>query len=295
MNDDDLVSQASEILLSRNPDKPWMTATGLSRRLKEEPAKIESILKEHTQKPGRKIRYSYYPSKETLDILWGHVANVGEPRNLPALDRLDEPVEYSTPPEDKDAPRFFISHNYRDLEHIIELRGRLIAKCYDVWIFESEIPQGSQIPDSVREAIERCEFFISYISARSIGSLWVQKEVEAALGGVSEVCIFLDGEDRELLNQFGNWRYTKPPDLTLAKEFCQSSANSIGKPNNDRWLDRCEEFMAELDEYLRRTEYRVVAFPSLKNETHWKSEVLTLESLDEFLQRIKKGRPKNSR
>jgi hypothetical protein len=288
MRDTNLVGHVSNILFSRNSDKPWMTATGLSRRLKEEPAKIESILREHAQKPGREVRYSYYPSEETLDILWGHVANVGEQRNLPALERLDEPVEYNTLPEDKDAPRFFISHNHRDLEHVIGLRDQLVAKCYDVWIFESEIPQGVQVSDSVRKAIEHCEYFISYISARSIGSLWVQKEVEAALRGVNEVSICLDGADRNLMNLFGNWRNTWPPDRSLTKEFCRASANSIGKPNNDRWLNRCEKFITELNEYLRRTENRVVGFPSPQNKNSWKSEVLRLESLSEFLERISK-------
>jgi hypothetical protein len=253
-----------------------------------EPVTIESTLKDYSQKPGRKVRYSYYPSKETLDILWGHVDKVGEQKYLPALERLDEPVESGTSPVKEGAQWFFISHNHRDLKRVMELRDQLIARRYGVWIFETEIPQGVQIPDSVQEAIQRCDFFISYVSARSIGSLWVQKEVEVALGGVREVCMFLDGEDRKLLNLFGNWRYTWPPDLSITKEFCRSSANSIGKPGNDRWLNRCEEFMAELDEYLRRSENRVVAFPSLKNKNLWKSEVLKLESLSEFLERIRK-------
>jgi hypothetical protein len=77
MRDTNLVGHVSNILFSRNSDKPWMTATGLSQRLEEvygctiEPAKIESTLEEYSRKPGRKIRYSYYPMKKTLDILWG--------------------------------------------------------------------------------------------------------------------------------------------------------------------------------------------------------------------------------
>jgi TIR domain len=215
MSDDSVIREVSDILLNRNVDKPWMTATGLSRHLTDEygrcikPDELESILERYARKQGRRIRYSYYPSKRTLDILWGHTDKVGEQRYLPALERLDEPTEYTASPVCENARWFLISHNHRDLGRVIELRKTLIAKGYGVWIFESEIPQGNQIPAAVREAIDQCEIFISYVSTRSIGSLWVQKEIEAVEAalekGAKALGLFVDGEDVELLNLLNIW------------------------------------------------------------------------------------------
>jgi TIR domain len=286
---DDLVGRVGNILLSRDPDKPWMTATGLSRRLKDEhgfsidPMEVELILEEHSRKPGREIRYSYYPSKRTLDILWGHVDMVGEQKYLPALERLDEPAEDSSSRVAENAPWFFISHNHRDLKLVIELRNQLVEGGYGVWIYETEIPLGDRIPASVREAIQDCEYFVTYVSARSLGSLWVQKEIEAALGGTRNLCIVLDGEDERLLNLLKNWADTGPPDAGLVVEFCRVSASSIGKANDHSWINRCREFVEKFEEYLDRTNRVVIVFPSPRNRDLWQSEDLRIDSLDEFL------------
>jgi hypothetical protein len=294
MKKDTLIEQVSSILSALGSDMPWMTATGLSRKLESnyrrrvEPALIESKLEQYSQEPGRKIRYSFYPSRRTLDILWGHVDHVGEQKYLPPLERLNEPTDSNPSPVDEHAPWFFISHNYLDLNQVIELRKRLIANGYGVWIFETDIEKGVQIHKSVQEAISKCKYFISYVSARSIGSLWVQKEVEQALrGGVKEAYIFLDGEDPSLLSLFESWTKALPPDEHKIKKFCRMSAIDIGKEDNCRWLNRCEEFMHKLHEYLGSTG-RVIAFPSPKDKENWQSSVLTLENLDEFLKQIRK-------
>jgi len=268
-----------------------MTVRGLSRHLKKEYersvdfAQLETMLKVYAQEPGRTIRYSSYPRRQSMDILWGHTANVGELKYLPALQRLDEPVEYSASQVDEAAPWFFISHNHRDLAHVLALRSQLMDRGYGVWIFESEISQGGEIPASIKGAIQRCKHFISYVSARSIGSLWVQKEVEAALGGgVQEVHLVVDGDDVRLLDLLADWRPLKSPDPELIEEYCLWAASSIGKARNNVWLERCRYFMDHLDEYLWRTDEVVVAFPSPKNKDLWAGRAIKLKSLSEFVE-----------
>lgn len=141
------------------------------------------------------------------------------------------------------------------------------------------------------EAIQHCEYFICYVSVRCIGSLWVQKEVEAALtlDSGAKPYVFIDGEDIELLNLLENWKDTGPPNPSLIREFCQKSANSVGKTSKSPWPYRCETFIEELDEYLYRTEGVVVAFPSPKNKDLWKGKALKLKNWSEFLEGIQEA------
>ena len=153
-----------------------MTAAGLSRQIKTStggeytPARIENTLIEHCQLPKRAIRYSYYPSKKTLDILWGHVEVIGEKQDLAELDREDEPEYEPCENIPRNAPWFFVSHNHRDFGVAFELRRLISEKRYGAWLFETEIPRGGMITPLAGKGIRECKFFLAYVTRRSIGS-----------------------------------------------------------------------------------------------------------------------------
>src|SRR6266702_7247080 len=92
--EDRALELVSETLLT-NKKYPWKTAVYLSSRLHDDKdfhitsEALDEILIAHTRSHGRKIRHSFYPSRATLDILWGHVDNVKDFDSLfdPALEK----------------------------------------------------------------------------------------------------------------------------------------------------------------------------------------------------------------
>lgn len=281
------------ILLSRlSQEKPWMTARAIARKLKVKHGiqlsqeEVEDILIAHSKLPNRKIRYSYYPSKKTLDVLWGHMASVGSQKNLPELDSIDEPLPQDEPDAqvNEQSPWFFISHNSRDLKQVLELKKLLSNKKYGAWIFEAEIPQHGQIASNVQEAIANCQYFMVYVSGNSIGSLWVQKEFEQAKRGKHiKPFIVVDGADQALLALFENWKDQWPPERDETKQFCIQAAEKIGLETGSRWAGRSEEFMNSLREYVSATKC-IAGYPMPQRE--WNNKELELLTIEVLLERI---------
>lgn len=279
--------EISRILRELTSEKPWMTATGLSRKIKTltghefPPSRIEKILIAHSQSPKRVIRYSYYPSKKTLDILWGHVEVVKENQNLPKLYCIEDPAYEQCESVPENARWFFVSHNYRDFGDVLQLQ-RLISKHkYGAWLFETNISKGAPIMSSVKEAIEECAFFLLYVTRRSIGSLWVQKEIEGALrSNDCEVYVVVDGRDKDLLQLF--------EDSTgegEAQEFCSAAAQELSQSSHSDWASRCKKFVDKLGEYVEKTN-KLLIYPTLPENIRWRGKWLKIQPFEEFLTTI---------
>lgn len=294
--EDTIFRESSRILRSLGSEKPWMTAAGLSRKIKSctgadfPAADIERALVDHSQTEGRSIRYSHYPSKKTLDILWGHVEVVGEKQKLAELDRIDNPVYQPCERLGENARWFFVSHNYRDLADTLQLRHLISRHKYGAWLFETEIPQGGQIAPLVQSAIKECDFFVSYVTRRSIGSLWVQKEIEVARrSGHCETHVIVDGKDEELLQLFESWTGEWPPQTEVIRAFCSAAAADSGQPSSSAWMQRCEAFVSSLHEYVGDTN-RLLSYPPLSDNRRWQSRRLEIEPFEQFLSTLAKRR-----
>ena len=88
---DGTLKLVSQILTNRQERYAWKTAKYLSKQLGKRGChlskeKLEDLLIAYTQTPNRKIRYSSFPAKKSLDLLWGHVSLVGELSTLPNVD-----------------------------------------------------------------------------------------------------------------------------------------------------------------------------------------------------------------
>ncbi len=287
MADDRVLRDIAELLRSRTPHKPWMTATGLARELCAStgrtlsPTAIERILVAHARTAPRAVRYSHYPSKATLDILWGHVDIVGERENLAELDRIDDPYCAPCPNIAPHAPWFFISHNHRDLAQVLELRRLITDRHCGTWLFEAEIPTGGQIAPLVAVAIGECEYFLSYVTRRSLGSLWVQKEIEVARQrGDCKTVVVVDGRDPELLELFEEWTGEWPFNRESLQKFYAAAAKD-GSTGGRIWEQRCETFMTSLNEYMGGTN-RLLSYPALA-ERRWRGRRLSVQSFEQFL------------
>lgn len=277
-----IISQCQEILNSLNIDKPWMTAAALARRTDQSVTHLEQTLIAHSQSPGRKIRHSHYPGRKTLSLLWGHIDVVGEKGNLAQLHRYDSPdedlaIDASLP---EDAPWYFLSHNYRDFGKALQIRDLLLSKGCGAWLFETEIPERGVIVNEVVEALQQCSGFIALVTRSSMGSLWVQKEIEVARRQGFEVHLVLDGSDPELLQLFEQWKHQWPPEREATQSFCTIAAEDIGQSENSVWFSRCCDFMDSLHEYLDQSQ-TVFTFPPIDEKT-WNGQALNLKPLHGF-------------
>jgi hypothetical protein len=239
-------------LASLSAPKRWMTAPALVRYLTNEKslnttvAEVEELLIHAMESsPDCRIRYSYYPSRKTLDVLWGHTDIVGHQQFLPDLERID-PVEDTEPVDlPPNAPFVFLSHNYRDAHHAMELRRTLAEAKIGVWVFEHEIQSGGRIVDEVRTAIQKCDAFAIYLSRHSLGSLWVDKELDTAASS-HQPLIIVDGTDMDFLRLLQSYSYGGQGDVSLLRPIAASTAPTQGTARKN-WLCRYEEHARQLN------------------------------------------------
>jgi hypothetical protein len=75
----------------------------------------------------------------------------------------------------------FISHSSKDKKFVRQLAADLVANGVSVWLDEQRIRVGDSIPEKVAQGVAESDFFLLVISENSVGSAWVQKELNAAL------------------------------------------------------------------------------------------------------------------
>ena len=229
-----------------------MTARALARYLNTEKslnttaAEVEELLI-HAMgcSPECGIRYSYYPSRKTLDVLWGHTDVVGHQQFLPDLERMDTPEDAEPVNLPENAPFVFLSHNCRDAHQAMALRRILANENIGVWVFEHEIRPGDRIIDRVRTAIQKCDAFAMYLSRHSLGSLWVDKELDRA-GIRHQPLVIIDGTDMEFLRMLQSYSYWGQGDSTLLRPIAASTAPTQGRARTN-WLSRYEEHARALN------------------------------------------------
>lgn len=247
----------ASILAGRSREKPWLTASGIERRLRRaqgEPglsaAEIHRLLVTHAQQPDRCVRHSAYPSRR-LDDLWGHVANVGEHQSLPDLDRTDDHLEPEAPEQRRDHPLCFLSHSHRDLARALEIRRVLEEAGIGAWIFESEIARGDRISVAVKRAIEESSVFLAYVTRRALGSLWVHKELlVAGLVPHLQPVLVVDGGDPDLLAALAANAVDPSSAEEVTERMARLSAEATGSRTSSPWAARCKSFLRAFRDYL---------------------------------------------
>lgn len=82
----------------------------------------------------------------------------------------------------------FISHSSKDKDFVRQLAADLVASGVQVWIDEQRIRVGDSIPESIAQGVADSDFFLVVISAASVNisaasvnSPWVRKELNQAL------------------------------------------------------------------------------------------------------------------
>jgi hypothetical protein len=75
----------------------------------------------------------------------------------------------------------FISHSSKDDPFVKELRRALEALSIRVWVDSRELRGGSKLEPEIERAVEEARQFVAVISANTINSPWVRKEIQKAL------------------------------------------------------------------------------------------------------------------
>lgn len=80
-----------------------------------------------------------------------------------------------------DMPSIFLSHSSKDKFFVRELAAHLQAAGIRVWLDEAEIKIGDSLTKKIGEAVEAADFVGAVLSANSVQSEWVQRELQVAL------------------------------------------------------------------------------------------------------------------
>ena len=76
--------------------------------------------------------------------------------------------------------KVFLSHNHADKPFTRRLASDLRQAGHSVWIDEAEINIGDSLIGKIREGLDEVDFVAAVLSEHSIGSVWVQRELEIA-------------------------------------------------------------------------------------------------------------------
>jgi TIR domain len=82
---------------------------------------------------------------------------------------------------DRPAPSVFISYSHADKLFVCQLAADLMVLEIKVWVDEAELRVGDSLVSKISAAIDRVDFLAAVLSPHSVGSRWVQEELEQAL------------------------------------------------------------------------------------------------------------------
>lgn len=74
----------------------------------------------------------------------------------------------------------FLSHSHEDKEFARRIASDLRLAGHAVWIDEAEIQLGDSLIGKIREGLDQVDFVVAIVSAKSVNSEWVTRELEIA-------------------------------------------------------------------------------------------------------------------
>jgi len=88
----------------------------------------------------------------------------------------------SGPEDDARLCTIFLSHSSRDNEVVAALALQLESLHSRVWIDTAELHVADELPLTIAQGINECDFVIVALSPDSLESQWVQREIDLSLG-----------------------------------------------------------------------------------------------------------------
>lgn len=78
-------------------------------------------------------------------------------------------------------PSVFLSHSSKDKLFVIRLASDLAKRGVSVWVDEAQLDVGDSLIQKIAEGIYECDYVAAVISQNTVGSEWVQKELQLAM------------------------------------------------------------------------------------------------------------------
>ena len=75
----------------------------------------------------------------------------------------------------------FMCHKREDRQFVINFAKGLKYYGVKCWIYEVEMLPGDDLIDKISQAIEKCDFFLAFVSVNSVKSNWVKDELSKAM------------------------------------------------------------------------------------------------------------------
>ncbi len=101
--------------------------------------------------------------------------------------------------------------------------------------------------------MQHCDAFAIYLSRHSLGSLWVDKELDRA-GIRHQPLVIVDGTDMDFLRLLQSYSYWGQGDVSLLRPIAESTAPTKGTAHKN-WLCRYEEHARQLNRLPLHTVY----------------------------------------
>jgi TIR domain len=232
---DDTLIQRIEEELGRLPrvntgldrDKSWMSAGQISEWLASchsvslTPEEVESELlrwwRKNRDEAGCPLRPAKYPSLTACCRLWGHVGVVDPAPDGLEPARINEPIVLDRIDLHPDKGRLFLSYSMRDL-HLAAWLRLVIGKQYghSVWLADQGVQCGDLIFEGVRWAMNQCVGMVVLVTGHSLGSAWMDTEIETAVGLLSPgplatpkpkpIIFVADATDPKLMKLLNYWK-----------------------------------------------------------------------------------------
>ncbi len=295
MTNEAILELATAELKQLRAPKLWMTARGLSRRIRKKYPELRSlsqvslfdVLSAHaaSNERPRKIRNSPYPSMKTLEVLWGAIdgdrlkerevdlptmrADGAEPNPEKMISTALNPREEEVNEEFDWPPSWFLSYNFQDTEAARAIVDAIEHKGHSVWMAGAQIVSEEIINDEVVNAMKHAGGHLLYLSATALKSLWVGKEM--IVGEIMNLprTIIVNGDDADLMGLVRHW-------------IGGGRSSTFGRIKEYRGVSyqAARQFQDLLKQHLRCESNEIYLFPDVLDEEHASNERML--SLSEF-------------
>jgi len=259
MTEDPILVNRVIDLMTKVKKWKWRNTSALAKELKVDQQYLLEVLIDETERPGRRVAYHPLPGRKKMDILWGLATEDTQLQHAPPLIREDQPETFTRKVADL-VPYVFISHNHRDFKRIAEIMQLITNKGINSWLFELHIEHESLIIPAVQEALLNAAGFLVYVSRYSLGSAWVQKELEfLTYTGDQQILIVIDGTDRELIRLIdnGSARSGRNSELGI---YIEQTLSSLAKDEKQQYQRIAGLFLQQIVE-LMQNKGRVCCYP----------------------------------
>lgn len=161
----------------------------------------EFLLSECKNGKLKNIRPAKYPNLKTMHTLWAHLQNTFPLETANLLWKTNKKKKLPEIKLPEGAPIVFLSHSEKDFELAKKVRQTL-GESYglETWLFEKELNKDVNIFASVRLGIMHCDAVILLLTSNSIGSAWIDTEIQSANEFYKKkIFTLVDGGDEDLL------------------------------------------------------------------------------------------------